>query len=160
MSSATQTDQKFMQRAIQLAISATEHDEVPVGAVLVKNGEIIAESFNQKETNNDATDHAEMIALKMGAKVLGNWWLEDCTLYVTLEPCFMCAGAMLNARIKRLVFGAYDPKTGACGSKLNLFDKALNNHQIEVCGGVEAERCGQLLTDFFRAKRKNAGKAQ
>ncbi len=148
-------NQQFMQRAIELAKQCAELDEVPVGAVLVRDGKIIAESGNAKERENNALRHAEMIALDRGAKDLGNWWLEDCELYVTLEPCPMCAGAMINTRIRAVYFGAYDEKSGACGSKVNLLEKGLFNHNVEVSGGHMKEACAALLSDFFKKKRKN-----
>lgn len=148
-------NQQFMQRAIELAKQCAELDEVPVGAVLVKDGEIIAESGNAKERENNALRHAEMIVLDRGAQALGNWWLEDCELYVTLEPCPMCAGAMINTRIRAVYFGAYDEKSGACGSKVNLLEKGLFNHNVEVSGGHMKEACAALLSDFFKKKRKN-----
>lgn len=147
-------DEKFMLRAIELARGCAELDEVPIGAVLVKGGEIVAESGNAKERENNALRHAEMVVLDEGAKKLGNWWLEDCDLYVTLEPCPMCAGAMVNARIRALYFGAYDQKAGACGSKVNLLEGGLFNHDIEVSGGYRKEECAALLSDFFKNKRK------
>ena len=146
-------DLKFMLRAIELAKKAIETDDVPIGCVIVKDDKIIAESSNMKEVNNDATKHAEMVAISKATEVLGNWWLEDCDIYVTLEPCPMCAGAMINSRIRNLYFGAYDPKTGAAGSKVNLFEENLFNHNINVVGGIMAEECGALLTDFFKKKR-------
>ena len=146
-------DLKFMLKAIELAKQAIETDDVPVGCVIVKDGEIIAESSNMKEVQNDATKHAEMVAISKATQVLGNWWLEDCDVYVTLEPCPMCAGAMINSRVKNLYFGAYDPKTGAAGSKVNLFEESLFNHNINVVGGIMADECGALLTDFFKKKR-------
>ena len=142
-----------MLRAIELAKKAIETDDVPIGCVIVKDGIIIAESSNMKEVNNDATKHAEMVAISKATEVLGNWWLEDCDVYVTLEPCPMCAGAMINSRIRNLYFGAYDAKTGAAGSKVNLFEENLFNHNINVVGGIMAEECGALLTDFFKKKR-------
>lgn len=146
-------DKQFMLRAIELARQCAAEDEVPVGAVLVKDGRIIAESGNRKERDNDALRHAEMIALSEGAAAMGNWWLEDCELYVTLEPCPMCAGAMINSRIRALYFGAYDEKSGACGSKVNLLKEGLFNHNIEASGGYEKEECARLLSEFFKAKR-------
>ena len=142
-----------MLRAIELARLATETDDVPVGCVIVKNGEIIAEASNMKEKENDATKHAEMVAISNATKVLNNWWLEDCEVYVTLEPCPMCAGAMINARIKALYFGAYDPKTGAAGSRVNLLKEDLFNHNIIVKGGIMQNECSSLLSDFFKKKR-------
>lgn len=149
----TRTDEEFMKRALALAAECAARDEVPVGAVVVKEGSIIAEGCNFKERENCAVRHAEIVALERAAKVLGNWWLEDCEVYVTLEPCPMCAGAMINSRIKRVVFGAYDPKTGAAGSKVDLFAPGLFNHDVEVKGGVLREECAALLSEFFRAKR-------
>ena len=148
-------NQQFMLRAIELAKQCAQLDEVPVGAVLVKDGNIIAESGNAKERENNALRHAEMIVLDKGAQALGNWWLEDCELYVTLEPCPMCAGAMINSRIRALYFGAYDEKSGACGSKVNLLASGLFNHNVEVCGGYMKEDCADMLSEFFRNKRKN-----
>lgn len=149
-------EEKFMTRALALAKECAEHDEVPVGAVVVKDGEIIAESGNRKERDNDATRHAEMIALSLAAEHERNWWLEDCDVYVTLEPCCMCAGAMINSRIRALYFGAYDDKTGACGSKVNLFEKGLFNHNVEASGGYMQQECATLLSTFFKNKRKKA----
>ena len=148
-------NEQFMLRAIELAKECATHDEVPVGAVLVKDGVIIAEGANEKERENSALRHAEMIALEKGTKAVGNWWLENCELYVTLEPCPMCAGAMINSRIRALYFGAYDEKSGACGSKVDLTKSGLFNHDIEVAGGFLKEDCAKLLSDFFKAKRKN-----
>ena len=142
-----------MLRAIELAKLATETDDVPVGCVIVKDGEIIAEASNMKEKENDATKHAEMVAISNATKVLNNWWLEDCEVYVTLEPCPMCAGAMINARIKALYFGAYDPKTGAAGSRVNLLKEDLFNHNINVKGGIMQNECSSLLSEFFKKKR-------
>ena len=149
----TATDEKFMRRALELAAECAEADEVPVGAVVVKDGNIVAEGCNFKERENSAVRHAEIVALESAAKAVGNWWLEDCDVYVTLEPCPMCAGAMINARVRRVVFGAYDPKTGAAGSRVDLFRKGLFNHDVEVTGGVLEEECASLLTSFFRQKR-------
>lgn len=144
---------EFMLRALDLARQCASRDEVPVGAVIVKDGEIIAESGNMKERENNAVCHAEIVALSLAAKKTGNWWLEGCELYVTLEPCAMCAGAMINARISALYFGAYDEKTGACGSKLNLLEKGFFNHNIKVEGGILADECAALLSSFFQRKR-------
>ena len=147
------THEQFMLRAIELAKECTTFDEVPVGAVVVKDGKIIAESGNRKERDNSAISHAEILALKKASEVVGNWWLEDCDVYVTLEPCAMCATAMIHSRIRNLYFGAYDEKTGAAGSKVNMFEKGLFNHDIEVVGGIMKEECGALLTAFFKNKR-------
>ena len=150
-----QTDERFMMRALELAAECAVYDEVPVGAVVVRDGQIVSEGCNFKERELNAVRHAEIVALERAAKALGNWWLEDCDVYVTLEPCPMCAGAMINARIRRLIFGAYDPKSGAAGSRTDLFAKGLFNHDIEVTGGVLADECGGLLSEFFRAKRES-----
>jgi tRNA(adenine34) deaminase len=144
---------EFMNRAIELAKESASYDEVPVGAVVVKDGTIIAEGVNRKERDNCAISHAEILALQKATEVVGNWWLEDCDLYVTLEPCAMCAMAMVHSRIRHLYFGAYDEKTGAAGSRVNLFEKGLFNHDVEVDGGILKEECGALLTEFFRKKR-------
>ena len=149
-------EEKFMIRAIELAEESASHDEVPVGAVVVKDGEIIAEGMNFKERKNNAICHAEIVALSKATEAVGNWWLEDCDVYVTLEPCVMCAGAMIHSRIRTLYFGAYDEKTGACGSKLNLFEQGLFNHTVLVEGGHEQEACSQMLSDFFKTKRKKS----
>ena len=143
-----------MQRAIELAKECSQFDEVPIGAIVVKDGKIIAESGNRKERDNCAISHAEILAIQKATEVVGNWWLEDCDMYVTLEPCAMCAMAMINSRIRNLYFGAYDEKTGACGSKVNIFEKDLFNHNIDVQGGLLKEECGALLTAFFKNKRE------
>lgn len=145
--------EQFMKRALELARESASFDEVPVGAVVVKDGKIIAEGTNLKERENNAICHAEIIALTNATKAVGNWWLENCDVYVTLEPCAMCAGAMINSRIRALYFGAYDEKTGACGSKVNLFQNGLFNHDVEVLGGFMREDCAELLSSFFKRKR-------
>ena len=142
-----------MRLALAQAGEAAAAGEVPVGAVLVHQGQVIATGRNAPIDRHDPTAHAEMLALRAGAGVLGNYRLEDCELFVTLEPCAMCSGAMLHARLKRVVFGAADPKTGAAGSVLNLFDHAQLNHQTLVQGGVLADECGATLQDFFRQRR-------
>ena len=147
-------EEKFMIRAIELAEESASHDEVPVVAVVVKDGEIIAEGMNFKERKNNTISHAEIVALSKATEAVGNWWLEDCDVYVTLEPCSMCAGAMINSRIRALYFGAYDEKAGACGSKINLFEKDLFNHNVLVSGGHLKEECSALLSSFFKQKRK------
>lgn len=152
--------EKFMKRALELAAECAELDEVPVGAVVVKDGEIVAESGNRKERDGNAVRHAEIVALSDAAERTGNWWLEGCELFVTLEPCAMCAGAMINARIAKLYFGAYDEKAGAAGSKVNLFEKGLFNHTVEVEGGIMEEESAELLGAFFRRKREEARKAR
>lgn len=148
------TDQDYMRLALAQAGQASAVGEVPVGAVMVKNGEVIARGFNQPIACSDPTHHAEIAALRNAAKVIGNYRLPGCTLYVTLEPCVMCAGAMMHARIERVVFGASDPKTGACGSVVNLFEHTQLNHHTTVEGGVLAEECGTMLSEFFAARRQ------
>ncbi len=143
----------FMLRAIEIAKESAEQDEVPVGCVVVKDGKIIAEASNYKERENNATRHAEIVALSLAAEKLENWWLENCDVYVTLEPCPMCAGAMIMSRIRSLYFGAYDPKSGASGSRVNLFEKGLFNHDITIEGGILKDECAQLLSSFFATKR-------
>ena len=145
-----------MRLAIEAAGRAKALGEVPVGAVLVKNGEVIATGFNQPIGCHDPTHHAEIAALRAGAEALGNYRLPGCTLYVTLEPCVMCAGAMMHARLARVVFGASDPKTGACGSVVNLFAEERLNHHAEITGGVLAGECGTMLSNFFAERRRLA----
>lgn len=147
------TDNDFMQQAIKLAEQAAENGEVPVGAIVVKDGEIIGRGSNAPIGLNDPSAHAEMLAIRDAAKTLGNYRLVDCTLYVTLEPCAMCAGVIQHARLAKLVYGANDPKTGACGSVINLMAETKLNHHTEVIGGVLAEDCGLLLSTFFKQRR-------
>ena len=147
------SDIGFMQLALAQAREAAAVGEVPVGAVVVHQGQVIATGRNAPIDGLDPTAHAEIVALRAAAQALGNYRLDDCELYVTLEPCAMCSGAMLHARLKRVVFGALDPKTGAAGSILNLFDQVRLNHQTRLQGGVLAEECGSLLQDFFRQRR-------
>ena len=147
-------DGRFMVEAIKQAVSALESDEVPVGAVIVHQGRIIGRAHNQRETLSDPTAHAEMIAITQAAAYLGNWRLEGCTMYVTLEPCAMCAGALVLARIERLVYGPADPKAGACETLYRIVDDERLNHRIEVTGGLMEEPCRQLLQDFFSKKRR------
>lgn len=149
----TADDLVFMARALVLARQAEALGEVPVGAVLVRDGAIVGEGFNQPIGRRDATAHAEILALRTGGQLLDNYRLPDTCLYVTLEPCLMCVGAMLHARIARLVYGATDPKVGAAGSLLNAFSNSGLNHQVQVQGGVLAIECGALLRNFFRARR-------
>lgn len=146
-------DVDYMEQALRLAHEAADHDEVPVGALVVKDDKVISTAYNLREDLQDPTAHAEVIAIKKAAEVLKSWRLEECTLYVTLEPCPMCLGTAINARIKRIVFGAYDPKSGACGSAMDFSSHSTLNHSIDVSGGVLADKCGQILTDFFRTKR-------
>lgn len=148
-------DESYMQLALQLADLAAQTGEVPVGAIVVKNGMIIGRGSNSPIGMHDPTAHAEIAAMRDAAKHTGNYRLVDCTLYVTLEPCAMCTGAILHARIAKLVYGASDPKTGACGSVVNLMTEPKLNHHTEVIGGVLAEKCGSILSTFFRNRRKN-----
>ncbi|MEQ1581478.1 MAG: tRNA adenosine(34) deaminase TadA [Steroidobacteraceae bacterium] len=147
-------DLTFMSRALELARAAESAGEVPVGAVLVRDGKIIGEGSNRPIAGHDPTAHAEMVALRAGALAVGSYRLLDTTLYVTLEPCAMCAGAMVHARVKRLVFAARDPKAGAAGSIFNIVQHPALNHAVECEEGVLAEECSTLLRDFFRARRK------
>ncbi|MEY3418381.1 MAG: hypothetical protein RJA46_152 [Pseudomonadota bacterium] len=146
-------DRQFMQQALDQAKLAAAAGEVPVGAVLVRDGQVISTGFNQPITNSDPSAHAEMMALRAAASDESNYRLPGTTLYVTLEPCTMCAGAMLHARVDRVVFGATDPKTGAAGSVLNVFSEKQINHQTVVEGGIMSEECGQILRDFFKERR-------
>lgn len=143
-----------MQYAIELAQQAEAINEIPVGAVVVYQDKIIGEGFNQSISLSDPSAHAEMLAIRQAAKTLNNYRLLDCTLYVTLEPCAMCAGLLVHSRIKRLVFGANDEKTGSAGSVFNLVKNEKLNHQIEVCAGVMAEQCSALLSAFFKRRRQ------
>ena len=146
-------DRQFMQQALSQAKLAAAAGEVPVGAVLVRDGQVISTGFNRPITNSDPSAHAEMMALRAAAQSESNYRLPGTTLYVTLEPCTMCAGAMLHARVDRVVFGAADPKTGAAGSVLNVFSEKQINHQTQVEGGIMSEECGQVLRDFFKERR-------
>ena len=146
-------DRQFMQQALSQAKLAAAAGEVPVGAVLVRDGQVISTGFNRPITNSDPSAHAEMMALRAAASDEANYRLPGTTLYVTLEPCTMCAGAMLHARVDRVVFGATDPKTGAAGSVLNVFSEKQINHQTQVEGGIMSEECGQVLRDFFKERR-------
>ena len=146
-------DRQFMQQALDQARLAAIAGEVPVGAVLVRDGKIISTGFNQPISNSDPSAHAEIMALRAAAQVELNYRLPGTTLYVTLEPCIMCAGAMLHARVERVVFGANDPKTGAAGSVLNVFSEKQINHQTQVEGGIMGNECGQVLRDFFKGRR-------
>lgn len=147
------TDEKFMRRALKLAAEGAAKGEVPVGAVLVKDGEIVAEGFNQPISSNDPTAHAEIVVLRAAGKSLENYRLTDTTLYVTLEPCSMCAGSLVWSRVKRLVFGASEPRTGAVGSVFDIPRDERLNHRLEVTAGVLAEESSALLQEFFRARR-------
>lgn len=149
------TDLEYMQIALDLAQQAALMGEVPVGAIVVKDGVIIGRGSNTPIGLHDPTAHAEIMAMREAANYLGNYRLVDCILYVTLEPCAMCSGAMQHARIAKLVYGANDPKTGACGSVVNLMAESKLNHHTEVLGGVLAVECGAVLSDFFKQRRLN-----
>lgn len=146
--------QSFMQLALDLAHAAAKNGEVPVGAIVVKDGVVIGQGSNSPIGLHDPTAHAEMIAMRQAAVHLGNYRLVGCTLYVTLEPCAMCSGAVQHARLAKLVYGASDPKTGACGSVINLMAESKLNHHTEVLGGILAKECGEVLSTFFKARRK------
>jgi tRNA(adenine34) deaminase len=146
-------DEYFLRRALNLAEQAVDAGEVPVGAVVVSDGVIIGEGFNRSISLNDPTSHAEIVALRAACDRQRNYRLEQSTLYVTLEPCAMCSGAMLHARIKRVVFGAFDPNTGAAGSVINVLSEPRFNHTVEVRGGVVEEECAAQLKRFFRQRR-------
>ena len=147
-------DELYMQQALELAKDAAAAGEVPIGAVLVARGRVQGRGRNRREQAKDATCHAEMDAIREACAAMGGWRLPEATLYVTLEPCPMCAGAILNARIDRLVFGAADPKSGAAGGRIDLLGSDLCNHGTEVIGGVLEEECAALLKDFFASRRK------
>jgi len=149
-----QSHDHYMRQALFQAQSALAENEVPVGAVIVHRGRIVAAAHNQREQLRDPTAHAEMIAITQAAESLGSWRLEDCILYVTLEPCPMCAGAILQARLPVVVYGATDPKAGAVQSLYQLLNDVRLNHRCEVVGGVLAEPCGRILTEFFQAQRR------
>ena len=146
-------DRQFMQQALDQAKLAAIAGEVPVGAVLVRDGQVISTGFNQSISKSDPSAHAEMMALRAAAHYESNYRLPGTTLYVTLEPCIMCAGVMLHARVERVVFGATDPKTGAAGSVLNVFLEKQINHQTQVEGGIMGDECGKILRDFFKERR-------
>ena len=152
-SQATELDARMMRVALDLAQEAAAIDEVPVGAVVYRGETVIAQAHNRREIDQDPTAHAEMLVLRAAARELGSWRLEGCTLAVTLEPCPMCAGALVNARVPRLVYGADDPKMGCVRTLHSLCTEPRFNHRLEVVPGVLAEDCGRILSDFFRAKR-------
>jgi tRNA(adenine34) deaminase len=149
---------KFMVLALREAHRGLDEDEVPVGAVVVQHGRVVARAHNRPIHLNDPTAHAEILALRRAAKKLGNYRLNDCTLYVTIEPCAMCAGAIVQARLQRVVFGASDPKTGAGGSALKVLNHPRLNHRLEMVRGVRADECGAILRGFFRHKRETASR--
>ena len=146
-------DDYFMRLALREAARAPEHGDVPIGAVVVRGGEVIATARNERELRADPTAHAEVLALREAARVLGSWRLLDAVVYVTLEPCAMCAGALVLARVARVVFGAPDPKAGACGSVLDVFSEPRLNHRPDVAGGLLSLECGELLSAFFATRR-------
>jgi tRNA(adenine34) deaminase len=146
-------DDYFMRLALREAERALEHDDVPIGAVLVRDGELVAAAHNERELRQDPTAHAEVIALREAARLAGSWRLLDTVVYVTLEPCAMCAGALVLARVPRVVYGASDPKAGACGSVLDVLGEPRLNHRPEVAGGLLAQECGELLSGFFASRR-------
>jgi tRNA(adenine34) deaminase len=146
-------DVYFMRLALREAQRALAHEDVPIGAALIHGGEVLAAAHNERELRGDPTAHAEILALREASRALGSWRLLDCTLYVTLEPCAMCAGAIVLARVPRVVFGATDPKAGAAGSVLDVLAEPRLNHRPEVLSGVLAPDCGQLLSEFFASRR-------
>lgn len=147
-------DEKYMKLAYKEALKARLIDEVPIGCVIVKDNKVIARGYNKKESKNDVTSHAEINALRKACKKMNSWRLVDCTLYVTLEPCSMCAGAIYQSRIKRVVFGAYDLKQGALGGAFDLYKVNTLNHFPEIEGGVLKEECSSLISSYFKEKRK------
>lgn len=147
------TDEDFMRLALAEAIKAGQLGEVPIGAILVHDGQVLDSAFNLRESLQTTASHAEMLLIDKGNDMFNSWRLEDCTLYVTLEPCPMCAGAILQARIPRVVFGAYDPKAGCAGSIINLLEDDRFNHQVDLTGGVLNDACSRLITDFFKKIR-------
>jgi tRNA(adenine34) deaminase len=150
---ASQIDIDFMHAAIAQARAAENEGEVPIGAVIVRNGVVLATGNNRVLRDHDPSAHAEVVALRQAGKILGNYRLDGCDLYTTLEPCAMCAGAIIHARIRRVIYAADDPKAGACGSVLGVLNHPRLNHRLEIVSGVLAEECGALLQNFFRARR-------
>jgi tRNA(adenine34) deaminase len=146
-------DRRFMQEALALAARALDSEDVPIGALVTRGGQVIGRGYNQREKLQDPTAHAEVIALTAAAEYVGCWRLEDCTVYATLEPCAMCAGALVLARVHRLVYGATDAKAGACGSLYRITEDPRLNHRLETVSGIMAEPCGALLSEFFRRRR-------
>lgn len=153
-----QSDEYYMKEALVQAQKAYKKLEVPVGAVIVKDGTIIARAYNQKENKNDTTNHAEILAIKKASKKLKSWRLSGCKMYVTLEPCSMCAGALIQSRISKIYIGAMDEKTGACGSVLNLLEDYKFNHQVEIEKGVLKKECENILKQFFKELRQKKAK--
>lgn len=147
-------NEKWMKEAIKQAKKAAQKDEVPIGCVIVKDDQIIAQAYNKREMKQCSTAHAEILAIEKACKKLGSWRLEDCDLYVTLEPCPMCSGAIIQSRIRNVIFGAYDPKGGCMGSNMNINDVRGFNHYPDIEGGILQDECSRLLKEFFKAKRK------
>ena len=147
-------NEKWMKEAIKQAKKAAQMDEVPIGCVIVKDDQIIARAYNKREMKQCSTAHAEILAIEKACKKLGSWRLEDCDLYVTLEPCPMCSGAIIQSRIRNVIFGAYDPKGGCMGSNMNINDVRGFNHYPDIEGGILQDECSRLLKEFFKAKRK------
>ncbi len=147
------TDEDYMRMAVEEAREAAQKGEVPVGAVVVRGGQVLAKAHNLRETMSDPTAHAEILALRKAAERRGTWRLEGATVYCTLEPCAMCAGALVNARVERLVFGPTDEKSGACGTVVDLLNQPAFNHRVEACGGILEDEALEVLQDFFRQKR-------
>ena len=147
-------DEKFMRRALKLADIASQIDEVPIGCVIVKDNRVIATSYNKREIDNNPLGHAETLAIRKAAKKIGDWQLADCDLYVTIEPCIMCAGAIIQSRIRRVIYGAPDLKGGAFGSSINVLEANNINHRPEVIGGVLEKECADIIKNYFKSKRK------
>lgn len=147
-------NEKWMKEAIKQAKKAAQKDEVPIGCVIVKDDQIVARAYNKREMKQCSTAHAEILAIEKACKKLGSWRLEDCDLYVTLEPCPMCSGAIIQSRIRNVIFGAYDPKGGCMGSNMNINDVRGFNHYPDIEGGILQDECSRLLKEFFKAKRK------
>lgn len=147
-------NEKWMKEAIKQAKKAAQKDEVPIGCIIVKDDQIIARAYNKREMKQCSTAHAEILAIEKACKKLGSWRLEDCDLYVTLEPCPMCSGAIIQSRIRNVIFGAYDPKGGCMGSNMNINDVRGFNHYPDIEGGILQDECSRLLKEFFKAKRK------
>ncbi len=152
-------EEKYMKEAIRQAHKAWKLQEVPIGCVIVKDGKIIARGYNRRNTDKNTLAHAELLAIRKASRAVGDWRLEDCTMYITLEPCQMCAGAIVQARIPRVVIGSRNPKAGCAGSILNLLNIPEFNHQVELTEGVLGEECSAMLTDFFRELREHRKKA-
>ena len=153
-------EEKFMKEALKEALKAKNKDEVPIGCVIVYNSKIIARGHNLRETKQQSINHAEIIAIQKACKKIGSWRLEDCDLYVTLEPCCMCAGAILQSRIKNVIYGAKDPKGGSIYSTLHMYEQKGFNHYPNVISGILETECSQILKDFFKEKRKNKSKSK